>query len=153
MRWTFAGKVMSLLFNMLFRFVITFLPRSKCLLISWCQSPSAMIFGVPKNKVCHCFRIYLPWSDGTSCHDLQFFNVEGFFFPLFFISLRLISLQYCSGFCHTFTWISHGFTCVSHPESPSHLPPCPIPLGHPSAPAPSTCFMHQTWTGNLFHNW
>ena len=42
-RWTFVGKVMSLLFNMLSRLVITFLPRSKCLLISWLQSPSAVI--------------------------------------------------------------------------------------------------------------
>ena len=46
-RWTFVGKVMSLLFNMLSRLVITFLPRSKLLLISWLQSPSAMIL-VPK---------------------------------------------------------------------------------------------------------
>ena len=43
-RWTFVGKVMSLLFNMLSRFVIAFLPRSKCLLISWLQSPSAVIW-------------------------------------------------------------------------------------------------------------
>ena len=42
-RWTFVGKVMFLLFNMLSRLVITFLPRSKCLLISWLQSPSAVI--------------------------------------------------------------------------------------------------------------
>ena len=42
-RWTFGGKVMSLLFNKLSRLVITFLPRSKCLLISWLQSPSAVI--------------------------------------------------------------------------------------------------------------
>ena len=42
-RWTFVGKVMSLLFNMLPRLVITFLPRIKCLLISWLQSPSAVI--------------------------------------------------------------------------------------------------------------
>ena len=42
-RWTFVGKVMSLLFNMLSRLVITFLPRSKCFLISWLQSPSAVI--------------------------------------------------------------------------------------------------------------
>ena len=45
-RWTFVGKVMSLLFNMLSRLVITFLPRSKRLLISWLQSPSAVDFGV-----------------------------------------------------------------------------------------------------------
>ena len=49
-RWTFVGKVMSLLFNMLSRFVITFLPRSKHLLISWLQSPSAVILEPPKIK-------------------------------------------------------------------------------------------------------
>ena len=45
-----------------------------------------------------------------------------FFFSFIFISWRLITLQYCSGFCHTLTWISHGFTCVLHPDPPSHLP-------------------------------
>ena len=49
--WTFVGKVMSLLFNMLSKFLITFLPKSKCLLISWLQSPSAVILESPKNKV------------------------------------------------------------------------------------------------------
>ena len=56
-RWTFVGKVMSLLFNMLFSLVIAFLPRSKHLLISWLQSPSAVIFGAQKNKVSHCFYL------------------------------------------------------------------------------------------------
>ena len=74
-RWTFVGKVMSLLFNMLSRLVITFLPRSKHLLISWLQSPSAVILE-PQKIVWHCFPIYLPWSDGTRCHDLRFLNVE-----------------------------------------------------------------------------
>ena len=50
-RRTFVDKVMSLLFNMLSRLVITFLPRSKCVLISWLQSPSAVILEPPKNKV------------------------------------------------------------------------------------------------------
>ena len=62
-RQTFVGKVMSLLFNMLSRLVTAFLPRSKHLLISRLQSPSAMILEPPKNKVCHCFHcfpIYLP---------------------------------------------------------------------------------------------
>ena len=62
-RRTFVGKVMCLLFNMLSRLVITFLPRSKRLLISWLQSPSAVILEPPKNKVCHCFHcfpIYFP---------------------------------------------------------------------------------------------
>ena len=57
-----VDKVMSLLFNMLSRLVIAFLPRSKHLLISWLQSPSAVILE-PPNKVCHCFHcfpIYLP---------------------------------------------------------------------------------------------
>ena len=47
-RWTFVGKVMSLLFNMLSRLIITFLPRSKSLLISWLQSPSTVTFGAPQ---------------------------------------------------------------------------------------------------------
>ena len=50
-RWTFVGKVMYLLFNMLSRLVITLLPRSKCLLISWLKSPSAVILEPPQNKV------------------------------------------------------------------------------------------------------
>ena len=70
-RWTFVGKVMTLLFNMLSSLVITFLPRSRHLLIPWLQSPSTVILS-PKIKVCHCFPIYLPWSDGTRCHDLSF---------------------------------------------------------------------------------
>ena len=74
-----------------------------------------------------------------------------FFFPFIFISWRLITLQCCSGFCHTLTWISHGFTCVPHPDPPSHLPLYPIPLGLPSAPGPSTCLMHPAWAGDLFH--
>ena len=57
-RWTFVGKVMSMLFNMLSRLVITFLPRSKCLLISWLQSPSAVILKPPQNKVSHCFHCF-----------------------------------------------------------------------------------------------
>ena len=75
-RRTFVEKVMSPLFNMLSRLVITFLPRSKHLLISWLQSPSAVILEPPKNNVSHCFPIYLPGSNGTGCHDLSFLNVE-----------------------------------------------------------------------------
>ena len=81
---------------------------------------------------------------------------DSHFFSFIYISWRLIiiiTLRYCSGFCHTLIWISHGFTCVPHPEPPSHFSPHPIPLGLPSAPALSTCLMHPTWTGDLFHNW
>ena len=59
-RWTFVDQVISLLFNMLSKLVITFLPRSKHLLISWLQSPSAVILDSSKNKVSHCFPICLP---------------------------------------------------------------------------------------------
>ena len=59
-RRTFVGKVVSLLFNMLSRLIITFLSRSKHLLILWLQSPSAVILEPPQNKVSHCFHIYLP---------------------------------------------------------------------------------------------
>ena len=71
-RWTFIGKVMSLLYNMLSRLVITFLPGSKYLLISWLQSPSAVILKPPKIKsltvpivspsICHEVMGPMPWS-------------------------------------------------------------------------------------------
>ena len=69
---------------------------------------------------------------------LLFFFFFLYFFPSIFISWRLITLQYCSVFCHTLTWISHGFTCVPHPNPRSRLPLHPIPLGLPSPPALST---------------
>ena len=90
-RQTFDGKVMSLLFNMLSRsrLIIAFLPRSKHLLISWLQSPSAVILEPKKIKsVCHCFRcfpIYLPWSNGTGCYVLNFFECWFSFFVFVFV--------------------------------------------------------------------
>ena len=72
----FVGKVMSLLFNPLSRLVIAFLPRSKRHLISWLQSLYKIHsdFGAQENKISHCSLFYLPWSDGTRCHDLSFLN-------------------------------------------------------------------------------
>ena len=77
-RWTFVSKIMSLLFDMLSRMVIAFLPRSKQLLISWLQSPSAVILEPKKIKSVTVFidSPSLPWSNGTACHDLRFLNVE-----------------------------------------------------------------------------
>ena len=77
-RQTFVGKVMSLLFNMLCRLIIAFLPRSKHSLISGLQSPSAVILESKKIKshCFHCFPIYMPWRDGNRCHILSFLNVE-----------------------------------------------------------------------------
>ena len=67
-RQTFVGKVTALLFNMLSRLVITFLPRSKRLLISWLQSPYAVILEPPKIKSLTV--------SGPRCDDLSFLNVE-----------------------------------------------------------------------------
>ena len=91
-RQTFVCKVMSLLFNMQSRLVIAFLPRSKGLLISWPQSPSAVIVEPKKIKfvtVFIVFHIYLPWSDGTRCHNLHFLNLS--FKPLSHSPLSLSS--------------------------------------------------------------
>ena len=81
-RWTFVDNVMSLLFNMLSRLVITFLPRNKRLLISWLQSPSAVILELRKIKsvtvptVSPSISHEVMGPDGTRCHDLSFLNVE-----------------------------------------------------------------------------
>ena len=65
-RWTFVGKVMSLFFNMLSRLVITFLQRSKCLLISWLQSPSAVILEPPKIK-----SVIVSTVSPSICHEVM----------------------------------------------------------------------------------
>ena len=65
-RWTFVGKVMSLLFNMLSRLVITFLPRSKCLLISWLQSPSAVVLEPPQIK-----SVTISTVSPSICHEVM----------------------------------------------------------------------------------
>ena len=95
--WTFVGKMMYLLLNMLSKWVIGFLPRSKCPLISWLQSPSAVIFGAQANKVSlfplfsHLFGMMwwdqMPWS--------WFFNVEfqGSFFSLLFHLIQRLCLN------------------------------------------------------------
>ena len=77
--WTLVGKVMSLLYNILSRFIIVFLPRSKYLLISWLQSPSIVILEPKKIKsatVSISSPSILPWSNGTRYHDLSFLNDE-----------------------------------------------------------------------------
>ena len=91
--------------------------------------------GAPENKVSHCFQcfwIYLPWRNGTGCYD-HFFKYKFIYF-----NWRPITILYW--FCHTSTWIRHRYTRVPHPEPPLHLPPHTIPLGHPSAPAPSILY-------------
>ena len=110
-RWPFVGKWMSLLFNRLSRLVITFLSRSKHLLISWLQSPSAVILEpqIILSHCFHCFPIYLPWSDGIGCHDLSFVNVESLasLFTLLF-HLHHEALQLLFAVCH-----KGGIICIS----------------------------------------
>ena len=111
-RQTVVDKVMSLLFNMLSRLVITFLSRSRHLLTSWLQSPSAVILEPQNSKLCHyfhCFSIYLPLSNGTRCHDLCFLNVElhANFFTLLF-KFHQEALQFFFTFCD-----KGGIICIS----------------------------------------
>ena len=114
-RRTFVGKVMFLLFNMLSRLVITFLPRSKSLLILWLHSPSAVILE-PKKIVCHCFpHLFamkwwnqMPWSEFSECWALSqlfYFHQEAF--------------EFLFTFCH-----KGGVICISEVIgiSPSNLP-------------------------------
>ena len=75
-RWTFVGKVMSLLFNMPSRLVITFLPRSKRLLIAWLQSPAAVISEPPKIKALIVSTISPSISHEVMGPDLRLLNVE-----------------------------------------------------------------------------
>ena len=77
------------------------------------------------------------WNLSLSCLLHWQAASSAFFFFLNF-NWWLITLQYCGGFCHTFTWISHGCTGVPPRVPLSHLPPHPVPQGHPSVPALST---------------
>jgi len=113
---------LSLLFNKLSRLVLAFLPRSKRLLISWLQSPSAVILEPKKKKpvtVFCCLPICLPWSDWTGCHDLRSLNVEfqASFFTLLF-HLYQETLQFLFAFYH-----KGGVICLSEviDISPSNL--------------------------------
>ena len=127
-RQTFVGKVMFLFFNMLSRLVITFLPRNKCLLISWLQSPPAVILE-PKIKVCdcfHCFCIYLPWSDGTRCHDLSFLNVE--FSSIFHESFTFIKMLFSSSLSAIRVVLSSYLRLLIF--LPAILIPVPHPVQH-----------------------
>ena len=73
-----------------------------------------------------------------SCHSIIIIIIIIFYFTILY------------WFCHTSTCIHHGFTCVPHPEPPSHLPPIPslwvIPVHQPQA----SCILHRTWTGDSF---
>ena len=79
---------------------------------SSCMELALVIYFHMVRYMFQCYSFFFP------PFYLFFFST---FFSFIFISWRLITLQYCSGFCHTLTWISHGFTCIPHPDPPSHL--------------------------------
>ena len=80
-RWIFVGKVMSLLFNMLSRFVVVFLPRSMCLLISWLQSPSAVVLEPPKIK-----PVTVSIVSPSICHEVM--GLDAMIFTFWMLSFK-----------------------------------------------------------------
>ena len=117
--------------------------------------PSSSIFKA-ETHTCRIRQIlsFLIWKEGNggaigraspakSLEKLK--GTTDFFYLFIYFNWRLITLQYCGDFCHTFTWISQGCTCVPHLEPPFHLPPHPIPVHLPWAP----CLMHLTCTDFL----
>ena len=108
-RWTFVGKVMSLLFNMLSRFVIAFLPRSKCLLISWLQSSSAVIYEPPKIK-----SVTVSIVSTSFCHEVM--GLVAMVFVYWMLSFKLnFSLS-------SFTFIKRLFSSSLHLGIQTHTP-------------------------------
>ena len=109
------------------------------------------------------FEKRLAWNKESHLKKVFVFGCAGswllcsgflFFFSFFFSSfMTWFFFFFCSEFCHTLKWKGLGFTCLPHPDPPSHLPPHPLPQGPPRAPGPSACLMHPTWAGNLFHPW
>ena len=102
--------------------------------IRWGFPGGSMVKNMPANARTHRKYRFLFVCFFLHTYKKFFFSVLFFFFLFFFH----FTILYC--FCHTLTLISHGCTCVPHPEPPSHHPPYPIPLGHPSAPAPSILY-------------
>ena len=142
-RWTFFGKVMSLLFNMLSRLVITFLPRSKRLLISWLQSPSAVILEPPKIKsatvspsICHevmgpdaMILVFWPYHVLHYLREWSPLILRARFFCVclfVFLNWSIVPLYYWIGFCCTTKWISYMYTYSSLLDLPQPYPIPPI---------------------------
>ena len=113
-RWTFVGKVMSLLFNTLSRLVITFLPRSKRLLTSWLQSPTAVILEPPKIKsvtvspsICHEVMAQMPWSQFSECNLKHYLPYKAFLDPLSIVtSFTVILHESIHTSIEAYIWIS-----------------------------------------------
>ena len=102
---------MSLLFNTQSRFVIAFLSRSKCLIISWLQSPSAVIFEAQENKIFHCFcfsPFYLPWNYVSS------WSLENYFFFSLVLPLLDWHMHVCMLSCFSHVWLFVTLWTLAH---------------------------------------
>ena len=121
-----------------------------------CSPPSSYVHGILQARIVEWVAI--PFSRGSSQpRDRTWVSLTaGRFFMVWATRIALYGANYFTvlyWFCHTSTWIHHGCTRVLHPEPPSHLPPCTIPLGHPSAPAPSILYHALNLDGDSFHIW
>ena len=110
----------------------------------WKTSPSLLLV-----LFCSVITFKCSLHYAVSLYLIFHMLIKLIFFILLFFSFLFFFI--CGGFCHTLKWNSQGFTCVPHPNPPSHLPLHPFSLGFPSAPGPSACLMHPTWAGDLFH--
>ena len=133
---------MSLLFNMLSRLVVTFLPRSKCPLISWLESWSEVMLGPKKRKSVAFFLICLPWSDGTVCHHLRFLNVK-LYASFFTLSFTFIKRLFNSSLLSAIKVVPSAY-----PRSFICLPTILIPAWASSSPA--FCMMYSTYKLNTY---
>ena len=86
-----------------------------------CSPPGFSVHGISQARILE--RVATSFTRRLSWPGIKATSLFFFFFSFIFISWRLITLQYCSGFCHTLTWISHGFTCVPHPDPTSLASP------------------------------
>ena len=107
---TFFSKVISLLFNILYRFVIALLPKSKCLFNFMAAVVIHSDFRAQENKICSCFYffpIHLPWNDGTRCHDLNFWMLS--FNSVFSLSSFTLIKRLCSSLLSAIRVVSSAY--------------------------------------------
>ena len=133
--WTFVGKLVSLIFNTLFRFVIAFFQGASIFWFCGCNHVHSD-FAAQENKICHCFHfllIYLPWNDGIRCHDLCFWNVEF----CFVLVLSLFIFLNLNLFILIRSWLLYNIVLV-------------LPYINMNLPRVYTC--SQSWTPSLFHS-
>ena len=102
-----------------------------------CSPPGFSVHGILQARILEWISI--PFSRGTSQSRIEPWS------PVSQADLYRLSYREVCGFCHTLTWISHGCTCVPCSRTPSYLPPHPMPLSCPSAPALSTMFHAQNF--------